>query len=117
MPEQRKSHRLDIVLPAWFHSDDTQNLLSTATTINISSTGICLSCGEKIDIGKELPVTVTLPTGERAVIGVKVIWIRDVENTSPREYRIGLKIMDADKSDEKKFIKFYSEKKQNISER
>ena len=80
-------------------------------TININATGLCLSCAETLTVGQELAIMVALPLGEKLTIQVKVIWIREVETAGVNdgEFRVGVKIMEPEKPDEKKFIQFYKE--------
>jgi hypothetical protein len=106
MQEKRRCLRFRIELPASFQAYEGQKHISIGTTIDISAIGICLLTKEKMQEGLELPLRIGLPTGEKIVIYVKTMWVRESVTFGGREYRVGLKIVDPIKGDESKFIKF-----------
>jgi len=83
-------------------------------TVNINNTGVCLLSAEKLETGREVPVTVTLPGNEKIIIRTTVIWARPVENSPTKEYRMGLRIIDPTKPDEKKLVEFYTGKAREL---
>jgi len=107
MSDKRRCHRYDIELPVSFKLSHQQKHISVATTINISAKGICMASKEKFLRGQKFPMQVKLPSGERLVIHVEVIWVKEVLVCNTLEFQAGIKIADGGlKADEAKFVKF-----------
>jgi len=104
--DKRRCHRLKVELPASFKASDEHKNLSIASTIDVSAIGICLISKEKLAVGQELPLHVTLPDDRRLTLNVKVIWVKEEIVSDINEYKMGIKINDGMKADEKKFVKF-----------
>ena len=75
MLDRRRSHRLNLALPASFEMPGSDEP-ATGTTINLNTTGLCLSCTQKLAVDTQLPITITLPTKEKIVINGRVIWVK-----------------------------------------
>ncbi len=110
MNEKRSTHRLDIELPAVIEMEDAKKSLALATTINISGTGVCMLSKQRFNTGQELVLKINLPQEGQVAIHVKVVWVKEAMNFNTREYVAGIRITDAMKFDEAKFIKFYADK-------
>ncbi|MFH1360233.1 MAG: PilZ domain-containing protein [Candidatus Omnitrophota bacterium] len=108
MQDRRRCHRLNIELPASYQAQGNQGSLTVASTLDLSATGICLRSRDKLHQGQKLPVQVTLPAGEKILIHVEVIWVQEIYEASPTEFKIGLKIDEPLKADESKFVRFYA---------
>jgi len=110
MQDKRRCHRLKIQLPACYRISDQNDDLAIGSTIDISAIGICLLSKEKLEVGQELPIQVTLPEDDKIVIHVKVIWVKEAyDSSSPEsEYKMGLKILEPLKGGESKLVRYYA---------
>jgi len=106
-PDKRRAHRLRIELPATFTIAEAKYPVLLGTTIDISAVGICLKTRAKLDVGQELAIHLRLPDEEKILIHTEVVWVKELESFMDREYSIGIKIIDALKTDESKFVKYY----------
>lgn len=109
MNEKRTTHRLDIELPATIEMQGVQKAAALATTLNISGTGVCLQSKQRFNVGQDLVIKLKIPEEGQVSIHVKVVWVKEAMNFNTREYIAGIRITDAMKLDEAKFIKFYAD--------
>jgi Tfp pilus assembly protein PilZ len=114
-PEQRRSHRLAIELPASFMVEEGQTFEALAVTLDISATGLRLHSRHPLRVGQEVPLRLRLPNDERIVIKVTIIWMKEVVVFNMREYQMGVKITDQVTENEIKFIKVYAKELRNIN--
>lgn len=105
MIERRRCLRFSIELPAWYRKPKSREF-SDSVTLDISATGICCVVKEEIPRGTELTMRIKLPPKEVILINTKVIWVESLFGAGAQEYRIGVKIMEPIRFDEKKFVKF-----------
>ena len=106
----RRSHRLNIELPALLKVHPSKQDISSIT-VNVSAVGICLACEATPRIGSKFPIEITLPTKEKVVIQTEVVWVREAPTVYKNfEYHVGLKIIDTIDPPVEKFIRFYVEK-------
>ena len=106
MNEQRVHERVNIELPASFEIAGREENLALATTLNISSGGICLYTKEKLSIGETLQIKVKLAHVGVVFIKVEVRWVKTFDILVSEEYQIGVRLLDSSDPDEAKFVEF-----------
>lgn len=87
--------------------------LISSSTLDISGTGVAFSTQEEVKPRQELLMYLLLPVKETIEIHSKVIWVKKVKGGLLRSsggYRVGVRIVDPIKFDEREFIRFYAEK-------
>jgi hypothetical protein len=108
MQDKRRSHRLDIKLPATVSFLEKRGQVEFATTINVSATGIRILMKEKIEKQQKLIVTLRLPAEGNIVVHAEVVWVKEVSLYGHTEYQAGIKLDDSMPADESKFVRYYA---------
>ena len=108
--DKRRCHRLNIELPASLKLSGGKKDLTIATVLDISGLGLRITTREKIVLGQEIPIQVSIGPNQSVTIKTKVAWVKEVDVMSSIEYAAGLKIIDTMDCDESQFLKFFSEK-------
>ena len=106
MSEKRKHDRHKIDLPASFEVGDLEENLAVATTLNVSSQGLCFLTKERLSVGQRLLVKVKLPNREKVFLHVRVAWVKTQDIMVSEEYNVGVEILDAQDPDSQRFVKF-----------
>src|SRR3989344_3073559 len=96
MVERRRSHRFSIGLFCMMEIPSVSGTKVMASTLDISATGFCLSTKENLEVGTQFPIQVTLPSGHREVVTlrVEVLWVQEVKILTATEYKAGVKILE-----------------------
>ena len=110
MSEQRRCLRFNIELPVCFKNIRHQKDLSIATTINVSAKGLCILTREALEVGQQLLMQVKLPQEDRAIVNTQVMWVKEKLGVMPREYEIGVRLVEPMQHDEPKLVKFCAQK-------
>lgn len=107
MSIQRDSKRIAIELKGNYRIWESDFPFAVITTVNISHTGICFRTDQPVDSGHS--VELKLQLGEEAVsLLARVVWSNPIYDTE--EYSTGVKIMNVNSDDAKKFVEFYNAK-------
>ena len=109
MRDQRRSHRIAIDLPATFQIFNVEMRPAKASIQDISAIGICFSTKSRVDLGQKLLIHVVLPNKETVDLHGTAVWIKQKILYEISEYRLGVKIDDPIKGEERKFVKFYAQ--------
>ena len=106
MQEKRTYHRMQASVPMSFRvpPDESRSL---TTTLDIGGLGISFATAKELKVRQELLMYLLLPGEERVEVHAKVVRI---ERVSPSRFKVGVRILDPIKFDEKKFIRFYAAK-------
>jgi len=106
MQEKRRYHRLSIAVPMSFCvPPDTSRLLTS--TLDVSVLGVSFTTDKELQTRQELLMYLSFPGEKKVEVHGKVL---RVERISPNRFKIGVRILDPIKFDEKKFVRFYAER-------
>ena len=109
MSDHRRCYRLDIALPVTLKPTSSKKKVLTAVTRDISALGFCILCKDRPSVGESVALELALPNRQKLKIHAQVVWVAEEPYIhDDKEYRAGVKIIDAPKADEKKFVKFYA---------
>jgi len=104
MQERREYHRMKVSVPMSFCiPPDFSRCLST--TLDIGGTGLSFTTAVAPQPRQELLLYLMLPGEEKVEVHARVI---RTERISPQRFKVGVRIVDPIKFDEKKFVKFYA---------
>ena len=102
MKENRRYARLDTSLNFSFERrGPTSTLKGTATTRNISATGLRFTTPTPLGVGEKISGTLTLPTGEKISFDSRIKWIQSVNATL---YDIGAEISQISVEDQNRYL-------------
>jgi len=107
--DKRRCHRLNIDLPASLEISGKPENLTLATVIDVSGLGLRITTREKIVLGQEIPIQISISPNQNITIKTKVTWVKEADVMSSIEYAAGLKIIDSMDCDESQFLKFFSQ--------
>jgi len=99
---------MSIEVPMSFRVPPRENEIATAT-LDISGTGVSFLTDETLKLRQELLVYLQLPGSEKIEIHAKIVRLDSVPDAQGWT-RVGVKIVDPIKFDERKLVKFYSQK-------
>ena len=105
MSERRHSSRFKVDLSARYRIVDSPEVVYRTTLVNVGAEGVCFKAYQSVGHDSEIELQMSLPNREKITIKTKVTWVKPLPDN--REFLIGVKIIDADQQDEKRFIKFY----------
>jgi hypothetical protein len=109
MVEQRRYHRMKVEIPMTFRVPPRDKMVATAT-LDISGTGIAFWTVDPLKVRQELLIYLLLGR-ERVELHARVVGVKGEQSPGGEAgFRVGVKIVEPIKFDEKKFIKFYCEK-------
>ncbi len=114
MDEKRRTHRLNIQLPARYRVAHPDMEFTDAVILNINVKGVCLIIDEELKLGTEVEIQVDLPDQSPLILTAHVIWVKASENQN--EYATGVQVLDTMSEDASKFVRFYAAKLLNMSE-
>ena len=108
--EKRAYLRFGVQLPAKYKINDFSPACGV-TVVDVGAEGMRFLSEELFDIGQVIELELCL---EQAVVSFKVaiMWLA---KTDQKQYNVGVKIVDARRNDEIKFIHFYCEKMMSFS--
>ncbi len=112
MSDKRRYHRMKLEIPMSFRVPPRKKLIDTAT-LDISGTGVAFITTEELQIRQELLMFLLLPINMKIELHAKIVRVEQEKGRPtdyPLLYRVGVKIVDPIKFDERKFVKFYAEK-------
>lgn len=112
MQDKRCYHRMKLEVPMNFRVPPKRKFIDTST-LDISGTGVAFITTEELKVRQELLIYLLLPGHTKIEIHAKVVRVAREEGQPsdyPVLYRIGVKIVDPIKFDERAFVKFYAEK-------
>ena len=108
--DKRRYHRMNVAIPMSFRVPPKEKIVSTAT-LDISGTGVAFVTTEALKARQELLLYLQLAPGEKVEIHAQVVHVVPEANPAGRsQYRVSVKIVDPIKFDERRFVKFYSDK-------
>lgn len=110
MQEKRRYHRLRVEIPITYTVPPRGLTPRETATLDISGTGVAFVTGEELKERQELLMYLLLPEQDKIEVHAKVVRSEVVKDAGRSQYRIGVRIVDPIKFDEKKFIKFYAQK-------
>src|SRR3989338_2067289 len=105
MEDRRRVQRLKIEFPAVIQVVETKKNLKAAT-VDISAIGICFTSLEKVDVGVNLNMQITLPNANQSNIRTRVMWVQPMQVHNEKQYRTGVKILEPMQEDEHNFLKY-----------
>ncbi|MDP8265921.1 MAG: PilZ domain-containing protein [Candidatus Aceula meridiana] len=108
--DKRRCHRLNLDLPASLSLSGGKEDLTLVTVMDVSGLGLRITTKEKIVLGQEISLQVSISPDQSITVKTKVAWVKEMEIMSSTEYAAGLKIIDTMDCDEAQFLKFFSEK-------
>ncbi len=76
--------------------------------MDVSATGMSFITKEELELRRHLLVEVQTPD-EKLTLHTQVVWVEGDFSTAVREYRVGLRLVEPLKYDEKKFVRFCAE--------
>lgn len=97
-------------LPASYQLNEKEKSIHLGTTFDISGLGISLIMRDRPEVAQELTVNLSLSEKEKIQMVVKVIWVKEVENSVVKEYKVGARLVEPPKKDELKFVRFFAKK-------
>ena len=112
MQDKRRYHRMKLEVPMSFRVPPKRKLIDTST-LDISGTGVAFITTEELKVRQELLMYLLLPIDTKIEVHAKVVRVAREEGQPsdyPMLYRVGVKIVDPIKFDEREFVKFYAEK-------
>jgi len=110
MTEQRRYHRMKIEIPMTFRIPPSEKMITTAT-LDISGTGVAFWTDEPLKLRQELLIYLLLSGQESVELHAKVVAVKaEPSSVGHPGSRVSVRIVDPIKFDEKKFVKFYSDK-------
>jgi hypothetical protein len=108
MDQRRIYERIAVELPARYQIRDGNSSVVEASVVNMGAEGLCLFSGIPQDTGARMHITVTFDDGEEISLEAEVIWVQFLGNVET--YGIGVQIIEMNKEDESKFVRFYLQK-------
>ena len=105
MNERRHSSRFNVDLSARYRIMDAPEVIYRTTVVNVGGEGVCFVAFHPMKYDTEIELQINLHGREKIAIKTKVAWVKSIKDN--KEFLIGVKIIDANQKDEKKFIKFY----------
>ena len=112
MQDKRRYHRMKLEVPVSFRVPPKRKVVDTST-LDISGTGVAFVTTEALKVRQELLMYLLLPIDKKIEIHAKVVRVAREEGQPtdyPALYRVGVKIVDPIKFDERQFVRFYAEK-------
>lgn len=111
--EKRIYQRSPIELAASYGIPE-DDVSESATVINISQGGFCISSPHEIKPGKKLTLDVELESSEHVTVNVESVWAKRVGDTG--NYQIGVRVTNSEGDEFDKFLDFYTAQVKEISE-
>ena len=108
MNTRRDSKRIAIKLQGNYRVWESDFPFAVITVVNISHTGICFRTDHQVKTGYSVELKLNLASQETLSLLAQVIWSNPIAGSD--EYDTGIKIMNVNSYDAKKFVKFYKEK-------
>jgi len=110
MVEKRRYHRMKIVVPMTFRLPP-ENKIAVTSTLDISGLGISFVTDKVLKVRQELLMYLNLPNAKDVEVHAKIVRIEDLGSGS---CKVSVEIVGPIKFDEKKFVKFYATKLNEI---
>lgn len=104
MNEKRAFKRIPTHLLAGFRKSGSHEPFDAATATNISAGGVCLVSQVAVALNEELDLEIQLEEESRVSLRVISIWTNQF---AEGQHQIGVKIVDASREDEERFVSFY----------
>ena len=104
MNEKRAYPRFTMELCARYKAPGSSLHALTMVAINIGAGGICFIAKNPFQTGTTVELELELKEKEMVVFQGQVIW---AEKISPTQFKMGIKIVDADEEQMERFVKFY----------
>lgn len=111
--ERRKYPRFVLNVDAKYTVMDSEEVYKLAKTSNISAEGLCIESDRKLDLGTYVKMEVNLGDAANSVTLVgEIRWRSEVKTANIKEekYIHGVKLIDIDRADEGRFLKFYCDR-------
>lgn len=113
MMERRNYPRFVLKVDAKYTVMDSEEVYKRARTTNISAEGVCIESDRKLDIGTYVKMEVDLgdTAGLVTLVG-EIRWRSEIKtpDMDKVKYMHGIKLVDIDKRDEGRFLKFYCDR-------
>lgn len=112
MIEKRKYPRFQLKVNASYEIVSRKDI-KLSKAINISAEGVCFESHEKFNMGTQVNLKVNLADKSLPVNLVgEIRWSEEIEGLSLKEKMFinGVNLIDIDKSDEGRFLKYYCDK-------
>ena len=106
--ESRLSKRVSVLLKGNYRISGSDFPFSVMTAVNINETGICFATDEEVQPGRLVELNIILPNDKQLLLFALTVW--SFELSQSNLFRTGLKILNTDTTDFKKFKTFYEER-------
>ncbi len=106
--DKRSYPRYDIELHGRYRPPGSVFYSFAMVMVNIAAEGLCFIAKMNLRPGSVVELEVELESRQMVLFRAEVIWTHRLEDSD--EYRTGVKIVDANPEDQKKFIQFYCRK-------
>jgi len=103
--EQRLYQRLAIDRPAQCAFSESFAESFPIVVADIGPEGIGFTARKRLAVGQDIFVDIDLGDGERPKLSAQVMWVKEVKGV--RKFRVGAKVIDAQREDLEKFVRFY----------
>ena len=103
--DRRRFPRVNV--PIYFSY--SSRFLNSVPVADVSLGGVRMFSDEKIDVGKRLNLTVTLPGGDLIECRGEVVWVSDMPKGSEAAYDLGISFVDIAPSDRETLGRLLSE--------
>ncbi len=112
MVERRKYPRFRLKIKANYKAVDSKET-KPSKIINISAEGICFESQEKFNVGNQVELELDLEDSNKPVnLTGEIRWFEEIkgQDFKKKAFINGVKLIDIDKLDEGRFLKYYCDK-------
>lgn len=112
MIERRRYPRFELKVEAKYKPVSSEDVFKLGRTRNISAEGLCFESDEEFHKGSNVALEVDLKDNQPPVTLIgEVMWSEEVKvGLKQKKHLNGVKLIDIDKSDEGRFLKFYCDR-------